>query len=154
MVLRPHVQVQVHLHHFSNIKSPKEVTEQQESKFSYYFCLMIEVSGSGAGSIPLTNGSGSRRPKNTCFRWIRIRIRNTAETSLLFCYVSSGFWFGTGTFLCHLTLTGMMTNIFYIYISRSVELKTSPREFPFWMWKPFSISPSRRLKESKMAPVW
>ncbi len=34
---------------------------------SYYFCLMIE----GSGSIPLTNGSGSRRPKN-------IRICNTA----------------------------------------------------------------------------
>jgi hypothetical protein len=30
--------------------------------FSYYFCLMIE-------------GSGSRRPKNTWIRWIRIRIR-------------------------------------------------------------------------------
>ncbi len=46
------------LHHFTKIKS-----------FSYYFCLMIE----GSGSVPLTNGSGSRRPKN-----IRIRIRNTA----------------------------------------------------------------------------
>jgi hypothetical protein len=33
----------------------------------YYFCLMIE--GSGSGSVPLTNGCGSRRPKN-----IRIRI--------------------------------------------------------------------------------
>ncbi len=36
--------------------------------FSYYFCLMIEGSGSGAwsisGSVPLTIGSGSRRPKN------------------------------------------------------------------------------------------
>jgi hypothetical protein len=30
--------------------------------FSYYFCLMID--GSGSGHIPLTNGSGSRRPKN------------------------------------------------------------------------------------------
>jgi hypothetical protein len=41
---------------------------------------MIEGSGSragsGSGSIPVTNGSGSRRPKNM---WIRIRIRNTAE---------------------------------------------------------------------------
>ncbi len=38
--------------------------------------------GSGSGSIPLTNGSGSgsRRPKNMWVRWIqiRIRIRNTA----------------------------------------------------------------------------
>jgi hypothetical protein len=40
--------------------------------FSYYICLMIEGSESraGSGSIPLTNGSGSGRPKNT---WIRIR---------------------------------------------------------------------------------
>jgi hypothetical protein len=42
---------------------------------------MIEVSGSGAGSIPLTNGSGSvsKSPKNMWIRWfrIRIRIRNT-----------------------------------------------------------------------------
>ncbi len=39
---------------------------------------MIEGSGSRAGSTPLTNGSGSgsRRPKNTWIRWIR--IRNTA----------------------------------------------------------------------------
>jgi hypothetical protein len=36
--------------------------------------MMIEESGSG--SIPLTNGSGSRRPKNIP---IRIRIRNTAS---------------------------------------------------------------------------
>jgi hypothetical protein len=28
----------------------------------YYFCLMID--GSGSGSIPLTNGSGSGIPKN------------------------------------------------------------------------------------------
>jgi hypothetical protein len=43
--------------------------------FSYYFCLMIE----GSGSIPLTNGSrsGSRRPKNIRIR--RIRIRNTGK---------------------------------------------------------------------------
>jgi hypothetical protein len=35
--------------------------------FSYYFCLVIEEFGTGPGSIPLTNGSGSgsRRPK-TC----------------------------------------------------------------------------------------
>ncbi len=33
--------------------------------FSYYFCLTIEGSELGSGSIPLTNGSGSgsRRPK-------------------------------------------------------------------------------------------
>jgi hypothetical protein len=35
------------------------------------------IEGSGSGSIPLTNASGSRRPKNIWIRWIRIRIRNT-----------------------------------------------------------------------------
>jgi hypothetical protein len=40
------------------------------------FCLMIEESGSG--SIRLTNGSGSRRPKNIRILQIRIWIRNTA----------------------------------------------------------------------------
>jgi hypothetical protein len=41
---------QVHLHKFLTIKSPKEVT--------------IEGSGSGSGSIPITSGFGSGRPKN------------------------------------------------------------------------------------------
>ncbi len=42
--------------------------------------MMIEGSGSKAesGSIPLTNGSGSGRPKNVWIRWIR--IRNTEKT--------------------------------------------------------------------------
>ncbi len=35
------------------------------------------MEGYGSGSIPLTNGSGSRRPKNMWIRWIRIRISNT-----------------------------------------------------------------------------
>ncbi len=45
--------------------------------FPYYFCLMIE--GSGSGSVPLTNGSGSefKRPKN--IRILRIRILNTSS---------------------------------------------------------------------------
>ncbi len=46
---------------------------------------MIEGSGSraGSGSLPLTNGSGSRsrRPKNTWIRWIR--IRNTASMNTI-----------------------------------------------------------------------
>ncbi len=52
--------------------------------FSYFFCLVIEGSrsGSGAGCIPLTDGSGSRRPKNM---WIRIRIRNTGKLPYLIC---------------------------------------------------------------------
>jgi hypothetical protein len=47
--------------------------------FPNYFCLVIEGSGTGSGSIPLTNGSGSRRPKNIWIRWIQIRIRNTGS---------------------------------------------------------------------------
>jgi hypothetical protein len=36
--------------------------------FSYYFCMIIEGSGAGSGSIPLTNGSRPGRPKNI---WMR-----------------------------------------------------------------------------------
>jgi hypothetical protein len=55
----------------SKIKSHKEVTKG----FSNYFCLMME--GSGAGSVPPTNGSGSGsgRPKNLRILRIRIRLR-------------------------------------------------------------------------------
>ncbi len=45
--------------------------------FLNYFCLIIE----GSGSVPLTNGSGSRRPKNIRIR--RIRIRNRTDSSFL-----------------------------------------------------------------------
>ena len=47
---------------------------------SYYFCLMIE----GSGSMPLTNGSrsGSRRPKNM---WIRNTGVHSAKTSPVYC---------------------------------------------------------------------
>ncbi len=48
--------------------------------------MVIEGFGStaGSGSIPLTSGSESWRPKNTWIRWIRIRIRirNTGVYSL------------------------------------------------------------------------
>ncbi len=67
------------LHNFSKIKSPKESQNSRNPGFSYYFCMMIE--GSGSGSIPLINGSGSRRTKNILIR-IRIRIRNTAKSTL------------------------------------------------------------------------
>ncbi len=44
----------------------------------------------GSGSIPLTNGSGSGRPKNMWIRWIRIRIRirNSGKNTIaaFFCY--------------------------------------------------------------------
>ncbi len=46
--------------------------------FLTIFGMLIEGSGSGSASIPLTGGSGSGRPKNTWIRWIRIRINNTA----------------------------------------------------------------------------
>ncbi len=59
--------LKVHLHHFSKIKSQKESQNSRNQGFSYNFCIMIE----GSGSIPLTSGSGSGRPKNM---WIRIRV--------------------------------------------------------------------------------
>jgi hypothetical protein len=79
--------LKVHLHHFSKIKSPKEVKNSRSKSYSYYFCLMIEGfrSGSGAGSgsrsTPLISrsGSGPWRLKNMWIRWFRIWIwiRNT-----------------------------------------------------------------------------
>ncbi len=65
----------VHLHHSSKKKSHKEVTKQKKSRFFLLFLLDdLEGSGTGAGSIRVTNGSGCgwAGPKN-----IRIRIRNT-----------------------------------------------------------------------------
>ncbi len=64
--------LKVHLHHFSKMKSQKESQNSKNQGFSYYFCMMIE--GSGSRSIPLTSGSGSGRPKIMWIRW----IRNTA----------------------------------------------------------------------------
>ncbi len=58
--------LKLHLHHFSKIKSQKESQNSRNQGFSYYFCMMME-------------GSGSGRPKNMWIRWIRIRIRNTGE---------------------------------------------------------------------------
>jgi hypothetical protein len=63
------------------VKKSHKISRNQG--FSYYFFMIIEGSGSRAGSvsesIPLTSGSGSGswRPKNMWIRWIRIRIRNT-----------------------------------------------------------------------------
>ncbi len=53
--------LKVHLHNFSKIKSPKEVTKQLESRFFLLFSLIIEESGSGAipdPAGPKTCGSG------------------------------------------------------------------------------------------------
>ncbi len=69
--------LKLHLHYFSTIKIHKEVTEQWELRFSYYFCLIIV--GSGAGSVPRTTSSGSRRPKNIrllFFETLRAITRN------------------------------------------------------------------------------
>jgi hypothetical protein len=54
--------LKVLLHHFSKVKKVKKKSQNSRNQgFSYHLCLMIE--GSGSGSIPLTIGSGSRRPK-------------------------------------------------------------------------------------------
>jgi hypothetical protein len=58
--------LKLYLHNFFKIKSQKESQISKNQGFSYYFCIMIE----GSGSIPQTSGSGSGRPKNM---WIRIR---------------------------------------------------------------------------------
>ncbi len=57
--------LKLHSHLFSKIKSQKEVTNNRSQGFAYYICLMIEESGAGSG--PLNNGSGSRRPINIRF---------------------------------------------------------------------------------------
>jgi hypothetical protein len=48
--------------------------------FSYYFCMVME----GSGSVPLTNGSGfgSGMPKNIRILRILIQIRDTASETL------------------------------------------------------------------------
>ncbi len=58
---------------FSKDKKSKKSQNRRNQGFSYYFCMMIE--GSGSGSIRLTSGSGSGRLKNMWIRWVRIRIR-------------------------------------------------------------------------------
>ncbi len=62
---------------FQRKKVQKKSQNSRNQGFSYYVCLLIE--GSGSGSIPLTNGSGSGRPKNMWIQWIRIRIWNWFE---------------------------------------------------------------------------
>ncbi len=60
--------LKVHSHHFSKIKSPKEVTKQQESRFFFLFLLFDDrrmIEGSGSGSIPLIMDPDPGGPK-TC----------------------------------------------------------------------------------------
>jgi hypothetical protein len=72
----------VHLHHFSKIKSHKKSQNSRNHGFSDFLGLNIE--GSGSRSEPMTNGSGSRRPKN-----VLIRIRYTARQGCLDFHTST-----------------------------------------------------------------
>jgi hypothetical protein len=54
--------------------------------FFYYFCLMIE----GSGSISLTNGSGSGRPKNIWILRIRTLVNSGKNTSVRCSVVAHG----------------------------------------------------------------
>ncbi len=65
---------------FLKIKSPKEVTKQQESRFFLLFLLADK-----------TIRSRSWRPKNMWIRWIRIRIR-IQNIGLKTFYLSKGLW--------------------------------------------------------------
>jgi hypothetical protein len=56
--------LKVYLHHFSKIKSPKEITNRRNQGFSFYFCLMIKGSESRSRSIPLCSGFGSGTRKH------------------------------------------------------------------------------------------
>jgi len=51
--------LKAHIQHISKIKYQKESQNSWITDFSYYICLMIERSG----TIPMTSGSGSGRPK-------------------------------------------------------------------------------------------
>ncbi len=64
---------------FFKDKKSKESQTSRNPGFSYYFCMMIE----GSGSKPLTNGSGYGRPKNM---WIRIRNTDLNWSE------QTGFW--------------------------------------------------------------
>ncbi len=102
-------------------KVQKKSQNSKNQGFPYYFCLLIE--GFGSGSIPLTNGSGSRRPKNMWIQWIRIRntdrnestkgsdieAKDRNETKMFWCvpepkakrfYLFQKFWNKTKTFWC------------------------------------------------------
>jgi hypothetical protein len=99
--------LKLHLHHFSNIKSQKESQNSRNQGFSYYFCTMIE--GSGSGSIPPTSGSGSERPKNMWIRWIR--IRNTVHNTVFYLQTRYSF-----LARIYVTLHGLL-DIMYMILS-------------------------------------
>jgi hypothetical protein len=91
--------LKVHLHLFSKIKSQKESQHSRNQGFSYYFCMLIE----GSGSIPLTGGSGSGRPKNM---WIR--NRNTAW------YRQYRYRYHQLIFMCELAVLLLSSHLLYL----------------------------------------
>jgi hypothetical protein len=56
--------LKVHLHHFSKLKSQKESQNSRNQGFSYYFCMMIE--GSGSGYLWLVDPDPDPWGPNTC----------------------------------------------------------------------------------------
>jgi hypothetical protein len=49
--------LKVHLHHFSKTKVQKKSQNSRNQGFSYYFCLMIEVSGSNLFPVQISEWS-------------------------------------------------------------------------------------------------
>jgi hypothetical protein len=69
--------LRAHLHHSSRKETlRKSKRSHKPVDFSNFFCLLMEGSGFGAGSVHINYGNGSRRSKNI---WIRLRIRNSLE---------------------------------------------------------------------------
>ncbi len=84
--------LKVHLHHYSKIKSQEESQNSRNQGFSYYFCMMIE----GSGSIPLTSGSGSGWGGNIledASHRIGLLQSNLSTTQTQ----NTGFWTNKGT---------------------------------------------------------
>ncbi len=72
----------IYIIHFSRIKSHKEITKQWKSCFAYYFCLMMEASGSGTGKPTKSHGSyGSG--STTLSQWEPRVIRLNRKTAFV-----------------------------------------------------------------------
>jgi hypothetical protein len=70
--------LKVHLHHFSKIKSPKEVTKQSESRFFLLFLLDRRIRIRSQSRIRIHTSDSwirIREAQNMWILWIRIRIR-------------------------------------------------------------------------------